>query len=112
VIESDKEFNRLAALMEDIDFKENPTAEERPFSALLMVLIRDYDDRHHSLPETTADAVIRVLMEQKGLTQADLLPVFGSPSVASDVINGNREPSTAHIRKLVEFSQVPADLFL
>jgi len=39
-------------------------------------------------------------------------PVFGSRSVASDVINGKREPSKAHIRKLAELFRVPADLFL
>jgi antitoxin component HigA of HigAB toxin-antitoxin module len=41
-----------------------------------------------------------------------LLPIFGSRSVASDVINGKREPSKTHIRKLAKFFRMPADLFL
>jgi HTH-type transcriptional regulator/antitoxin HigA len=56
--------------------------------------------------------VIRSLIEQRGLRQADLLPIFDSRSVASDVINGKREPSKAHIRKLTEFFRVPADVFI
>jgi HTH-type transcriptional regulator/antitoxin HigA len=51
-------------------------------------------------------------MERRDLKQADLLPIFGSRSVASDVINGKREPSKRHIRKLAEFFRMPADLFL
>ena len=77
-----------------------------------MVLIQDYDDKNHELPEATPDGMIRFLMERRGPKQADLLPVFGSRSVASDVINGKREPSKMHIRKLAEFFHVSPALFL
>jgi HTH-type transcriptional regulator/antitoxin HigA len=112
VIESDAEFDRLVAQLEVLDFKENPTPEEEALAGVLAVLIQDYDDRHHELPRTSPDGMVRYLMEQRGLKQADLLPVFGSRSVASDVIKGKREPSKAHIRKLAAFFHVPAELFL
>jgi len=51
-------------------------------------------------------------MEQRGLRQADLLPVFGSRSIASAVLNGKREFSKAHIRKLAEFFHVSPAVFL
>ena len=51
-------------------------------------------------------------MRQRDLKQADLLPVFGSRSVASDVLNGKRDPSKAHIRKLADFFHLsPAAFF-
>jgi len=98
--------------MEELDFKDDPTPEEQVLSAMLSVLIQNYDDGHHELPQTTTDRAIRLLMEERNLKQSDLLPIFGSCSVASDVINGKREPSKAHIRKLADFFHVPADLFL
>jgi len=51
-------------------------------------------------------------MQQKGLRQADLLPVFGSRSVASNVLNGKREISKNHARRLADFFNLPADLFI
>jgi len=48
----------------------------------------------------------------RGLRQRDLIPVFGSSSVASDVLNGKRGISKAHVRKLAEFFHVPASLFV
>jgi len=55
---------------------------------------------------------IAFLMQQRGLRQVDLLPVFGSRSVASDVLNGKREPSKDHIRKLADFFHLsPAAFF-
>jgi HTH-type transcriptional regulator / antitoxin HigA len=51
-------------------------------------------------------------MEQRHLRQADLLPVFGSRSMTSDLLNGKREPSEAHIRRLGEFFHVSPAVFL
>jgi HTH-type transcriptional regulator/antitoxin HigA len=110
-VENDKEFDRLVAEMERLDFKEHPTPEEEALSPLLMVLIQAYDDKIE-LPKTSPGSIIRHLMERSGLKQADLLPVFGSRSVAWDVINGKREASKAHIRKLAEFFHVSPAIFL
>jgi antitoxin component HigA of HigAB toxin-antitoxin module len=43
-------------------------------------------------------------MSQRGLRPSNLLPIFGSRRVASDVLSGKREPSKAHVRKLAESS--------
>ncbi len=112
IIESDEEFDRLAEIMETLDFKPDPSPEENALSALLAKLVEDYDERHHPLPDVPADKMVAFLMDQRGLRQADLLPVFGSRSVASDVLGGERQPSKAHILKLADFFSVPADLFL
>jgi HTH-type transcriptional regulator/antitoxin HigA len=112
LIESDDEFDRLVEAMEAIDFKANPTPEEKTVSALLARLIQDYDNQHHALPEAPPNEMIVFLMNQRGVRPSNLLPIFGSRSVASDVLSGKREPSKAHIRKLAELFHVSTDLFL
>jgi HTH-type transcriptional regulator / antitoxin HigA len=112
LIESNDEFDRLVQAMETIDFKANPTPEEKTVSALLARLIQDYDDQHHALPDAPPSETIVFLMNQRGLRPSNLLPIFGSRSVASDVLSGKREPSKAHVRKLAEFFDVSTDLFL
>ena len=115
VIENRKEFDHYVAMMEALDGRVESGAglspEEEALRVLLEKLVQDYDDKIE-LPALPARKMIRFLMEQRGLRQADLLPVFGSRSIVSDVINGKREPSKAHIRKLTEFFHVPADVFL
>jgi HTH-type transcriptional regulator/antitoxin HigA len=112
LIESDEEFDRLVGVMETLDFKANTTPEEKTVSALLAKLIQDYDDRYHALPEAPPSETIVFLMNQRGLRPSDLLSIFGSRSVASDVLSGKREPSKAHFRKLAGFFHVSTDLFL
>jgi HTH-type transcriptional regulator/antitoxin HigA len=112
VIGRDEEFDRLAEKMEALDLQKNPTAEERALSALLARLIQDYDERYHALPALPPHKTIAFLMEQRELRQANLLPVFVSRSPVSDVLNGKREPSKAHVRKLAEFFHISAEVFL
>jgi HTH-type transcriptional regulator/antitoxin HigA len=110
VIETDAEMERFAEDLEALDRLPNPGPEERALQALLTQLIEAYD-RHVALPDIPAHKVVAFLMEQRDLKQADLLPVFGSRSVASSVLNGKREPSKAHIRKLAEFFQLSPAVF-
>ena len=112
VIENDREFDRFVAFMESLDRKARLTPEENALRNLLAELIQHYDDTHHSVPDAPPYQVVLYLMEQKGLRQADLLPVFGSRSVASAVLNGKRELSKTHIRKLAEFFHLSAEAFL
>jgi len=112
VIASDEEFDRMIARMEALSFTKDPTPEEDALVELLAKLIEDYDRTHYPLPDVPARAMIEFLMDQRGFKQSDLLPVFGSRGITSEVLSGKREPSKAHIRKLAEFFSVSADLFL
>lgn len=111
IIESDAEFDRAVEHLEALDRKSNLSAEETALSELLARLIEDYDARV-PIPEEPPYKLVLHLMEHRGLRQADLLPVFGSRSVASDVLNGKRELSKTHIRKLANFFRVSPALFI
>ena len=112
VIRTNAEFDRMARKMEELDRKETPTPEEEALSELLARLIEDYDEQV-ALPGPDVEPykVVLHLMEHKGLRQADLLPIFGSRSVASAVLTGKREPSKAHIRGLAQFFHLSPSAF-
>jgi HTH-type transcriptional regulator / antitoxin HigA len=114
-IESDKELERLIGIMEPLSrgiAGGKATPEERALHGLLSMLIREYDDRVHPLPTPDPIQMLRYLMEQRGLRPIDLVPVFGARSITSLVLNGKRELSKTHIRKLGEFFRVSPELFL
>lgn len=74
--------------------------------------IEEFDRGRHELAGSTPDGILRGLMEEHGLRQRDLLDVFGSSGVASEVAGGKRAISEAQARKLAARYHVPADLFL
>ena len=50
-------------------------------------------------------------MSQRGLKQKDLVSVFGSQGIASEVLNGKRDISKAIAKALGEFFHVSPALF-
>ena len=88
------------------------TPEEENLAELMTLLIRDFEESRYPLGHAEPLEAVRILMENRGLRQRDLIPVFGSSSVASDVLNGKRSISKAHARKLAEFFHVTPSLFI
>ena len=115
VIETREEFDHYVEMMEQLDRRIEAggthSPEENTLLALLEQLVKAYDDKIE-LPQLPPHRIVQHLMEHKGLRQADMLSVFGSRSVASDVLNGRRAISKAHARKLADYFHLPADLFI
>jgi HTH-type transcriptional regulator/antitoxin HigA len=112
-IQNEREFDRAVTRLEELDFtKRKLTTEERAFRELLAALIEVYDEGHHQIPELPPHEMVKHLMEQRGLKQADLAPVLGSRAQVSDLVNGKRGISKAQVRKLAEYFQVSPELFI
>jgi HTH-type transcriptional regulator/antitoxin HigA len=111
VIHSEEENERYIAALEELLRKRKRTAEEKRLSELLTLLIEDFEEKRYALPAATPRDVLRHLMTANGLRQADLLDVFGSPSIVSEVLNGKRSLSKSHIEKLCRRFHVSASLF-
>jgi HTH-type transcriptional regulator / antitoxin HigA len=112
VIANDEEFDRMVAQLEALSIPERQlSAEEDALATLLERLIADYDDKF-SLPEQPPHEMVKYLMEQRGLKQADLVPVLGSRAQVSDLVNGKRGISKAQVKKLAQYFGVSAELFI
>ena len=103
VISSEKELERLT---EEVDrlmtkgIKQGELSpEEQRLLELLAVLIETYEDEHYPMPELPPNEILKFLMEERGLKQSDLLGIFGSSGIASEVVNGKRSISKAQAKK-------------
>ncbi|MCP5109741.1 MAG: helix-turn-helix domain-containing protein [bacterium] len=113
VIETEREYERLAGELEKLDFsKEAIAPEQKALAELLARLIEDYEERRYPVPEASPPEVLRFLMEQRGLRQADLVGVVGSRSLVSDIVNGKRAVSKRLAKKLAAHFHVSAEVFL
>jgi len=55
--------------------------------------------------------VLEELIAANELKQKDLLDIFGTPSIVSEVLSGKRKLTTDHIRKLCRRFHVSPELF-
>jgi HTH-type transcriptional regulator/antitoxin HigA len=80
--------------------------------ALLLVLIRDYEDRHISIPDLDPIEVIKLKMAETGMKAKDLEPLIGSKGHVSSVLSGKREITLKMAQRLRDYFDLPAELFL
>ncbi|NYT61875.1 transcriptional regulator [Alcaligenaceae bacterium] len=106
-------YDRMVALADTLidSGLAGESAELSDLFGLVSGLIADYDDKHHPLPAVPPREMLRFLMEQHGLSQADL-PEVGSQGVVSEILSGRRMLNARQIAALVGRFNVSADLFV
>jgi len=87
------------------------TTEEEYLRALTD-LVETYENVHVTIPPTSGVEALRYLMQEHGLAQADLAPLFGTRSIVSEVLSGKRHLALSHITLLSEHFGLPADVFM
>jgi HTH-type transcriptional regulator / antitoxin HigA len=112
VIHSEKENEHYTALLDELDHKpEKLTSAEQRLAELLTLLIEDFEEKHCALKPATGIEALEELMEANGLKQKDLVGIFGTASIISEFLNGKRNLTTEHIRKLSRRFHVSPELF-
>ena len=109
IIENDNDHAQAKALIDELMGSED--AADRARVMVQARLIEAYErsrwTRRPRLPD-----LLTYLMDQHGLSRADLVPLLGTASRVSEVLNGKRELSMSMVRKLRERFQISADLLI
>lgn len=112
VIRSDEQNEGYIQALYELEQNQNSwSPDEAELADLLTLLIENYEEKHYQMPKSSPLDMLQFLMDQHGLKQKDLVDVFGTPSIASEVLNGKRELSKEHIRRLSARFHVSPELF-
>ncbi len=114
VLHTAKEYNVAGAAIQEL-LERNPKKGTREYELLelLSLLVEDYETRNIPEPPVPEPAaVVEFMLEQKGLTRADLTEPLGGKSRVSEFLAGKRALSTNQIKALRDLLGVPADLLL
>ena len=116
IITSEETYAKTLEALEQLMNKgEELTPEEVSMMNLLAVLLEIYEEEQISqldLEGVSPQDILIHLIEAQELTQSDLVPIFGSKSIASEVINGKRQISKNQAKKLGDFFFVSPGLFI
>jgi HTH-type transcriptional regulator/antitoxin HigA len=110
LIDSDAELVRARALVDRLWNSNDPKDIARLEAQAR--LISAYEEHKWPRRAPSVADMIRHLMDQHGLTRADMAPILGSPSRVSEVLSGKKGLSMAMVQRLRARFHVPADLLL
>ena len=99
VLKTEEDYNKASMRLMEI-FHANPNTPESDELDLLLVLVKDYDDKQYELPELDALEVIKYKMQERGLKAKDLEPIIGSKGHVSAILSGKREITLKMAQKL------------
>ena len=104
LVETEERIGGLIALPER-------TPAQEDYLDLLTYLVRLWEDERVEIPPLSGIELIRELCDERGVAQRELVPVFGTASIVSEVLAGKRELQRKHIEGLAQFFHVPPGAF-
>lgn len=112
VIHSEKENEAYTRALYELDQRSGHlTRAEKELAELLTLLIEDFEAKRYELPRAKPLEVLRFLMDQHSLKQKDLVSVFGTRSIVSEVLSGKRKLNKEYIERLSERFHVSPEAF-
>jgi HTH-type transcriptional regulator/antitoxin HigA len=110
LIDSDAELARARALVDRLMTSDKPADAARLEAQAR--LISAYEESKWPRRTPSPADILRFLMDQHGLSRADLVPLLGTPSRVSEVLQGKKGLSMTMIQRLRARFRVPAELLL
>jgi HTH-type transcriptional regulator/antitoxin HigA len=99
------------AALEEIDrlMDATPGTPEGDQLDILATLVEAYEARHHPIEVPDPIAALEYFMEQRGITRADLIPLLGSRSRVSEILNRKRRLTMEMAWRLHRELGIPAE---
>lgn len=110
-IKTDADFASALSEIERL-WDAEPDTDEGDRLDVLVTLVEAYERRHHPMPPADPIAAVEFMMEQRGLTRADLEPIIGSGGRVSGVLNRRGALTLPMIRRLSEELRIPAEILI
>ena len=115
-LQSDRDYDAAVEILDNLSVRREGSLDrgEQDYLDTLTMLVESYDRDHFDIDSKHCDplTMLKYLIAESGMTQADLGRLLGNRALASVVLNGRRQLSKSHIRKLANQFKVSPALFL
>ena len=112
-IRNDKDLARAVARLEELDERDEALSpEERELAELYTSLIEAYEGQHYPVAHAAPHEFLRALLEDRGLTQAEIAPLVGGSGHVSEILAGKRSVSKAQAKRLADRFGLSVEVFI
>ena len=111
-IRSDAELDRAVKMIDSLVDKDKLSAGEQDYLDVLSDLVEKYEAEEHPMAPLSDAAMLRHLIEAKGVTQTEVAEKTGiDQTTLSLVLAGKRNLSRSHIARLSQYFGVEPGAF-
>jgi HTH-type transcriptional regulator/antitoxin HigA len=111
-VTTEDEFEATQAVINKLLDKSDLTLEEETYLDVLGTLVSDYESQQENLiPDIYGVELLKFLVREHNLKQKDLVSIFKTESIVSEMFNGKRQLTTHHIQELARFFDLSPSVF-
>lgn len=107
-IKTEADYRRALADIESL-MRAEPDTPEGDRLDVLVTLVEAYEARHYALDLPDPVEAIKYVMDQRGLSAKDLVPILGRVNRVYEVLNRKRPLTLAMVWRLHETLGIPAE---
>jgi HTH-type transcriptional regulator / antitoxin HigA len=111
-ITNDQQLEATQEVIDSLLDRAELTPEESDYLNVLGTLVFDYEQKNETITDIYGVELLKVLIAERNLRQKDLIPVFKTESIISDILNGKRQLTVRHIQELAQFFNLSPAVFL
>lgn len=110
-ITSEEELELTQNMIDKLLDQGKLSQDEKDYLNVLGALVYEYEQQQEPIPDIYGVELLKSLIEDNGLRQKDLVSIFKTESIVSDILNGKRELTKRHIEELAEFFHISPAVF-
>ncbi|MEL0590771.1 MAG: transcriptional regulator [Planktothrix rubescens PR222] len=110
-ITSEEELELTQNMIDKLLDQGKLSQDEKDYLNVLGALVYEYEQQQEPIPDIYGVELLKSLIEDNELRQKDLVSIFKTESIVSDILNGKRELTKRHIEELAQFFHVSPAVF-
>lgn len=112
-IRTDAENDEAIEVIASLGAREPLDPAERDYLDVLVDLVRKYEAEHYPIPPVSGPAMVRHLIDARGVTQAAVATATGiAASALSEMLAGKRKMATQHVKALAHYFGMTVDTLI
>lgn len=110
-ITSDTELAEAQEIIDSLLDRANLSPDESDYLNVLGTLVHKYEDSQELIPDIYGVELLRASLSEFDLKQKDLVPIFKTESIVSEILSEKRQLTMRHIQELAAFFNVSPAVF-
>jgi HTH-type transcriptional regulator / antitoxin HigA len=112
MIANEAEYQRVLAIIESL-MHQTISAEQERMLNLFLILVEKFEADNYPLPNiSTPRRRLQHLMETNNLPTTELVGIFGSVAMLTDILDGKKIISSSQAQQLADRFHLPVTVFL
>lgn len=113
-LRSKRDYERMTTVLDKLVLIQDPTPAQAARRDIMLTLLEAYEAEHFQIDTSSVSPldVLKTLMDEHGMNASDLGRVLSNRALGSLILNGKRQLSKTHIKKLAEHFGVTPALFI